>query len=381
MKQLAAIVLALVAVLLAAAPARAGAKNEVQVLALSSADAFDNAQALTVALKRVIARGERFSLAPGDFSLEVLSALLNCPEVPDEECLLKISKKIESERYVWGTVEKSGEQVVARLNVWENGRARGETQLEYSASLTDPSDETLLGLADSAMNRLIAAVESKLFVRSKAIDGEVYVNGAKAGKLSHGRAELKVPSGALEVELRAPGFRPARGKVKVAAGETAELTLEPVPDDGGDFDSVPRGETSRGHGRRILGFSTLGIGTVVAGVGAAFWVQTAQQKEDDIWREYRATVSEDQDPCVQAELEGRREIVEHCDANKQARMAARILVPSGLVIAGIGTVLLATDKSRSGEHVSLGKARKTSSLVLKPVFGPRGGRLDVRVSF
>ena len=77
---LAALWFAVAVVLLA--PRSWAEERELQVIALGSPDAWENAKALTGALRRAVIRADGLSLASGEFSLEVLTAALDCPEPP-----------------------------------------------------------------------------------------------------------------------------------------------------------------------------------------------------------------------------------------------------------------------------------------------------------
>ena len=132
--------LTLAAATVAAAPAHAEASDSqrVQVLAVMSDDGFQQAQALTIALKRAVTRAEGWSLGKGDFSLEVMVAALNCPSPPDSSCQKKIGKKVGTDRYVWGTVKLEGKET--RRNPALVGERRRETTDD--APRTAPTSQT-----------------------------------------------------------------------------------------------------------------------------------------------------------------------------------------------------------------------------------------------
>src|SRR5262245_47852322 len=66
----------------------------VTVVAVQTADADDQAEALTKALRSAVRRMHGWSLGEGDYSLEVLVLSLKCSEPPDASCESRIADQI-----------------------------------------------------------------------------------------------------------------------------------------------------------------------------------------------------------------------------------------------------------------------------------------------
>jgi hypothetical protein len=370
-------------VLLVAPPATADApKMTVQVLAIMSDKGFEQAQALTIALKRAVTRAEGWSLAKGDFSLEVLSAALNCPAVPDDACLKKVESKVGAKRLVWGTLEPQGKEVVAHLRLWEDGQNKRETNLKYSANLTDASDDTLLQIAENAFAQLTGAAQGVLVVIAGNVSGEVFVDGQNMGNLAEGRTELTVPIGKREVRVVAKGYTEAVGTVNVRPGASAEITLYPRPI-GGDAAPVegdPSGKDAGGKTstQRMLGYAGLGIGGAVVLAGGYFWIQTLINNGDDDFNDYNPQ-PKGTDKCEAAREPGgtfeNKKIADFCDKHSRDQTLAWVLTPIGLAIAGAGAYFLLTDDST--------EEQPTSRTRVQPLVGvgPRGGELRLHVTF
>lgn len=378
-------VLTLLLATLAALPAQAqnGDSQKVQVLTLMSDKGFQQAQALTIAFKRAVTRAEGWTLGKGDYSLEVMVAALNCPSPPDKACQKKIGAKVGTNRYVWGTLKLEGKQVVAILHLWENGAEKQQTTLRYSANLTDPSDDSLLKIAEDGFSRLVGGAEGKLELTAGNVTGDVLVDGQRAGAISNGHAELSLPAGEHEVRVRANGFHEATGTVSIKPGSAAQLELSPSPvaGAGGPKDNGPSGPTDY---RAIAGWATLGVGGAVALTGGYFWLQSFLQKQNppDYYTEFSSGPINDSeyknDICKGAKSSGQfknPQVADYCDKNTKTKTVAFILVPVGVVIAGVGTYLLVTDESDKPAEKDTGR--------LKPSFaiGPRGGRVDLSMSF
>ena len=79
----------------------------VHVLGLESDAAYEHSAALTRALKQVLQRAERWSVADGEHSLEVLKAVVQCPDPSWGDCIGEVA---EAEGHhpdihlIWGKV-------------------------------------------------------------------------------------------------------------------------------------------------------------------------------------------------------------------------------------------------------------------------------------
>ncbi len=375
-RALPAVLLAL-GLLLTAFSVSAQSKSNVQVLAIGSDDAFEQAQALTIALKRAITRTEGWSLLKGDYSLEVMTAALGCPIPPDSGCQKKIGTKVGSNRYIWGTLAKSGKKdVVAVLRLWENGEQKKDAHIKYAANLTDPSDDSLMAIASDAFAKLTGEATGVVVVTAGSVNGKIFVDGKEVGVVTDGRTELTLPSGDHKIMVRAEGFNDALGTVSVRAGSSAEVALNPTPaSDGKPAGDDPTLDKKSGGTGKMLGYIGIGVGGALVLTGSYFGVQTLGQIKDSEYEDYRKTaVPEGEDACKYAEATGRSDIVDVCDRNKRDKTLFWVLTPVGAVLAGVGVYLLA-----SGDD----KAASAKPPRVQPMLGlgPRGGELRVNVAF
>ncbi len=362
-------------------PAGAQGKSNVQVLAIGSEDAFEQAQALTIALKRAITRTEGWSLSKGDYSLEVMTAALGCTIPPDAGCQKKISDKVNASRYIWGTLAKNGKrEVIAVLRLWENGEQKKDTQIKYASNLTDPSDDSLMSIAADAFAKLTGEATGIVVVSAGNVNGKVFVDGKEAGTVTDGRTELTLPSGEHKIMVRADGFNDAVGNVTVRAGSSAEVTLNPTTavsgkpgNDNGDA-TADKG----GGSKKLIGYVGIGLGGALILTGSYFGIRTLGQISDSKYEDYRnKEVPSGQDACKYAESQGREDIVDFCDKNGREQLLFWILTPVGAVLAGVGGYLVAT----SNEKPTSSKVRRAPRVQPLVGLGPRGGELRVNVAF
>lgn len=372
---LTAVALALGLSLLSGA-ASADPKAPIQVLAISSDKNFNNAQALTIALKRAVTRAEGWALAKGDFSLEVLSVAMGCATPPDAACQKKIADKVGTSHYIWGTLEVVGKETVAQLHLWEGGSEKRSTTLRYASNLTDPSDDTLLEIAEGGFAELMGATQGVLVVVAGSVSGEVFVDGEKVGLIKDGRTELTVAPGTHQVLVRAKGYSDATGSINVRPGASAEITLNPTPSGSGTGDATQDGG-SKMTTNQMIGYGGIALGAITAGVGGYFWLQTASP--DDKFESYRGELAPGTDACDQAKADKRADIVDICDSHSRNQTMAFVLVPVGLVIAGVGTYFLLSDDGK--EQSSARRTPKGPSLTPVVGLGPRGGEVKLNVVF
>jgi hypothetical protein len=372
----------LVAMMVALGPAKAMADAKtVQVVAIMSDDAFQHAQALTDVLRKAVDHKPGFILGRGEYSLEVLTAALGCPDPPDQVCLEKIARKLRVERYVWGSLKKLPKrQVTAHLSFWEHGSNQRDTTLTYSANLNDAADDALYQIARKAVDELLGPAEGTLVIRARNLNGQVFVNDGPKGKLVQGRAELTVPAGEVNIRVTIDGYRDSLATARVPPGGNAEVKLEPVltsmPQAADrDRELSPVGPPARSS--NVAGYTVVGLGAAVAVAGGVFWYLSYSEQRDRNYEAYRATVPKGQDPCKTAATDNRNDIQDLCSKNQVTRILAFTLTPVGVAVAAVAGVLLATGSSHSE------RARRAPPVRVTPQVGvgPRGAELELELRF
>jgi len=380
-------VLVAFALFLTAFSASAQTKSSVQVLAIGSEDAFEQAQALTIALKRAITRADGWALAKGDFSLEVMTAALGCPIPPDAGCQKKLADKTGASRYIWGTLAKKGKkEVVAVLRLWENGQQKKDIEIKYASNLTDPSDDSLMSIASDAFAKLTGEASGVVVVSAGNVNGKVFVDGVEAGTVTDGRTELTLPSGEHKIMVRADGFNDAVGTVSVRAGSSAEVTLNPTPAGSGKAGGDPTSDSGKGGSKKMLGYLGVGIGGALALTGTYFWLKSYGEQKDSTYEDYRTKyVNKGDEVCKVADADKTHpeaaDVRDICDANSKNKWLARIMVPTGAVIAGLGVYLLITSGDEKPAAGAKAKPRRAPRVVPLVGIGPQGGEARLHFTF
>jgi len=333
----------------------------INVIAIQTADADDQAEALTKALRGAVRLIPGWSLGEGDYSLEVLTLSLKCAEPPDANCQSRIADQIKADRYVWGTVKKKDKKsgmVTADLHLWVRGKGTSQWPVEYSGNLTDQNDDSLRKVASDAIANLTGGPpKGGIHVHAGTVAGQVFLDGQPIGALKNGDGTFMVPAGSHKVTVKAVGFADTESQVVVkptGAPLSLNLTL------------VPAGGSASFNGKRIGGYAALGGGVVFAVIGlvSALQVKSAQDAIQDERKLHPASV----DVCDPA-IVG---IESACSKGKTFQALQIAMFPLAALAGGFGIYLIAT----SGKS-----APRTGNLQVLPQVGPTGGRLDVTYSF
>jgi pyruvate/2-oxoglutarate dehydrogenase complex dihydrolipoamide acyltransferase (E2) component len=321
----------------------------IQVIAIRSDDAEDQADALTGALRNRVRALRGFSLGDGDYALEVLTLGLKCGETPDESCQIKIGNQIHADRFVWGNVKrsKSAKQVVAELHLWTRGRPSTKTEFAFSDNLTAPGDDSLRRLVDEALNILLE------------------------------RQKAPTAAGSASAPARAPAARPttpAPSSTPAAATPDPPAATPAVPSNSSD--------AAGSNLHSALGWTGIGVGgaLIAAGVFSVFRVNAIES--DPKVERYRQGFRPEVDSCEQAEagvssIAGSAtpaEMQDFCSTAGTFKTLEFVFFGLGAISAGAGIYLLATDSGASA-------ARSRSYFAVTPPLGRSGGRVEFGFRF
>jgi len=322
----------------------------IQVIAVRSDDAEDQADALTAALRNRVRALRGFSLGDGDYALEVLTLGLKCGEAPDEACQIKIGNQIRADRFVWGSVKrsKSAKQVVAELHLWTRGRPSTKTEFTFSDNLTAPGDDGLRRLVDEALAILLE--------RQKA-------------------PTAAAPS---STPARVPAARPA---APAPSSTPAAATPDPPADNAaGASDSAA---TSGSSLHSTLGWTGIGLGAGLVGAGIFSVLKVNSIEGEEKVNRYRQGFRPDVDSCDQAEAGNSSKVMgaatpaemqDFCSSAGTFQALEFVFFGLGAISAGVGIYFLATDSSASA-------ARSRSYFTVAPPIGRSGGRVEFGFRF
>lgn len=339
----------------------------INVIAIQTNDADDQAEALTKALRAAVRAMPGWSLGAGDYSLEVLALSLKCPEPPDANCQSRIADQIKSDRYVWGTLaKKKGTQTVTgAIHLWVRGKGESKVPIEYSANLTEAADDSLKKIATDTIYTLTGGPpKGGIHIRAGDVAGQVFLDGQPVGALKAGDGTFKAPSGPHLVTVKAVGYADGQSQIVIKptdAPTEVVLTL------------VPMGNAGSANWKRYGGYGAIGVGVIFGVVGLASAIKVnsvANSTEYTKFRQQEGTGVGD--VCAAATKAGATNIINDCSTGKTFQTLQIVSFPIAAVAAGVGIFLVAT----SGRS-----APKTTGLRVDPQVGPGIGKLDLSYSW
>lgn len=352
----------------------------IHVIALQTNDADDQAEALTKALRSAVRLMPGWSLGEGDNSLEVLVLKLQCTEPPDASCQSRIADVIKSDRYIWGVLNKKGDNVSGDLNYWVRGQGTNKATVDYSGNLTEPNDDALKKVALDALTSLTGGPpKGQLHVKAGTVAGQVFIDGQPIGALVNGEGTFAVPSGQRKITIRATGFADAETTTVVKPTGTVDVALNPQP--AGDSKPVDY--------RKVGGFIGIGAGALLVGLGVVSSLQVNDARTalgtDPITNPgFRGDVGSG-DLCsgeyintVGAKATTPQEAKDAC-AKSMFVPLQFVFYALGAAVGGTGVYLVATsgNSSSDAKPAEAPKAGWTFS----PLASPSGGGLQARYRF
>ena len=331
------------------------------VIAIQTNDADDQAEALSKALRTAVRTLPGWSLAAGDYSLEVLTLSLKCADPPDADCQSRIAEQLKTERFVWGTLSKEGANVRGSIHFWTRGKGTTDASVNYSANLTEANDDALRRIAEETMTQLTGGPpKGPLHVRAGTGVGQVFVDGQPVGALQAGDGRFFVPTGPHRVTVKASNYLDVEGQVAVNATTGAEIALTMVPDSSG-----------RGVPPRVwFGAGALALGVVAGVTGIVSSVQVNDVVNNPRYTSFRQANPQSSDVCglAASPTHGAPDVASLCNTGKTFQAMQIVAYPLAAVAAGVGVYLLAT----------VGKpAPKASGLRLNPQLNWSGASLDL----
>jgi hypothetical protein len=356
----------------------------IHVIALQTSDADDHAESLTKALRGAVRAMPGWSLGEGDNALEVLVLKLQCQEPPDASCQSRIADVIKSDRYVWGLIEKKGENVVGSLNYWVRGQGTSTVPFEYSANLTEANDDALKRVALDAITQLTGGPpKGQLHVKAGSVTGQVFVDGQPVGALTNGEGTFSVPSGQRKITVKATGFLDAETTTVIKPTGTVDVALNPLS----------AGDSKPIDFRKVGGFVGIGAGALLVGLGVVSTVQVADAR-DKLGTDpktnpgFRGDVASG-DLCS-GTYTGQDGTQKQTPADAMKQCDKAVFVPLqfvfyalGAVVAGTGVYLVATSGSSGAPTTGpdAKPAAPATGWTFAPVAGPQGGGLQALYRF
>ncbi len=346
----------------------------IHVISVQTPDADDQAEALTKALRQAVRAMPGWSLADGDYSLEVLTLSLRCPEPPDAGCQSRIADQIRTDRYVWGILSKGkGGNVSGELNFWVRGKGTTKVPVNYSANLTEAEDESLKRIAADTVNKLTGGPpKGEVKVKAGNVAGQVFIDGQPIGALTAGEGTFFVPSGSHQIVVKAPGYSDVSTAITVRPNAPTDVVVSPA--------TAP--DTTPPNWKRIGGFAGIGAGVAFAAVGLVGSLRVNSLNSDDpvanpyyrVRQQYPEGHNLCRDKADPPFSSADEQIVEDaCGTGDTGAVMQLVFYPLAAMAAGAGVYLLATSGTAAPEN--------KTGFIVRPRFDKTGGKLDFGFQF
>jgi hypothetical protein len=348
----------------------------VYVLSLSTEDSDDQADALTQALRSRVRQAHGWSISETTQSFDTLAIALKCPQRPDTGCLQRIGDQLHTDHFVWGTLSKGrAGEVKADIHMWSRGKPDSEATDTYSDNIKDPADEALRAIASVLFGKVSGSgAGGTLVVHAGNASGEVLVDGAPRGTLEGGVARIDVPVGSHTIAVRVRGYDASPQTANIAVNAESDVTITltraaPPPVEESPSSSFPA--------RKVIEWSAIVIGAgllVAGGVETAAWINDSNQSSTNR-QQVPASIK---DVCAsQINTYAQKACQESKDAQTVSALGWTFGL-AGAAVLGTGVILLLTDHGSSSES---DQAADKTALHVVPSVGPRGGGVDLSLSF
>jgi hypothetical protein len=335
----------------------------ITVIAVQTADAYDQAEALTAALRNAVRSMPGWSPGAGDYSLEVLSLSMKCPDPPDAACESRIADQIKADRYIWGIIGKKGGAISGSLHLWIRGKGTTKVDVNYSSNLTEPTDDALKKVASDALMTLTGGPpKGSLQIKAGDVPGQVFVDGQPIGALTAGEGMFSLPAGSHKVLVRAVGYADMESTVVVKPNATASISLSPSTTEA----------DSPTNWRRIGGFIGLGSGVAFGAIGLYGSLRVFSIDGSSEFEKFRNQYPGEDDICTHEAEDAA--LADQCDTAATMEVVQLVFYPLAAVAGGVGLYLLLTSYSDDGDA-------PTTGFEVSPKIGQHGGKLDVSYRF
>jgi len=369
-----------------AAPADTPGAVSVEVLAIASNDAVDEAAALTDAFKHALIEAAGMVDNGKSHALEAVALTVGCDDAMANACAPKIAAEIKQNRFVYGTLKKApGNKLTTTLHYYDNGQIKTVAKTYDGGPVAkDGTSPELKKIALEVLYQLVGgppkgAVTVTVSGPAGNDDGDLYEGGTKVGHVTNGKASIELPSGSHTIELRVNGYASTTGTVEVTPAGTT-LQLAPVK----LAPSKPLDWQLYG------GIAAMAAGAVFIGLGVSASLATRDAQDDPTFTQYRKRFpSSVSDTCAEAKKNSAgsppanaaeiASVNDTCDRASSKQKQQIIFYALGGVLLGGGAILVLTDKkSEEAKPEEKEKAAKAKLQVqVQPSFGIGFGSLSL----
>lgn len=381
------------------------ADGKIAAMGVRSLDGEDELERkLSTALRTAAGNLPGYTVSDREQSLEQMSLAYGCEE-PDSRCLGEIARALTVDHLVYGTVIGSSAGHELTLYSYSASPSRLESTVLRGATPAQLAGPAAKDTMSSLLRRLFGQEEAPAApVKAKPTTGKlrvtgpvgagVILDGKAAGAIdASGSARFDLEPGQHAVRLAGPGSSSLDDQLALieAGVEDTVSLIPPVAATSSvqqlDDSEPPPPEKPKRSLRKILGWTSIGIGAAFAIATVYSWVRIEKINDDDDYLAYRASYPRANLPngvknvCSraragelamlkpeQADLE--KSAADLCDEANTLETLQYVFIGGTVLGAGVGTYLL------------LSANREPRATVrLSPRFDAQSASLAATVSF
>jgi hypothetical protein len=385
-------------------PSMAAGQTTVTVLGLRSAPAEEDvARQMTEALRRAAqaASSPELTYSGRTNDLAQLLVLFDC-DGPTPQCLQRIGESLSSNRLVYGLLEP------------QSGRPDADFQIDLVLFDVETSEdvrtlrevvprstnaEGMNALASRFYRALTTRVsQGSLSVRCTVAGAHVFLGDREVGTTGADPLVLReLEPGEVRLRVTHPDFQEFTREVTIAADQLLEVDVamtqaeEVPPDDDTDLadtEPEPTGDTNDQRSLAWLGWSSLGLGVVLGGLGLWGSLDVYFANTDSVLHTEREHWPSETNVCDQADDGTIRnesgdytaqDVADRCGRARAWQALQFVMYGLGAAAIGVGIWLLVREVQRrdddgEGEQAAL-------RLTVDPVVLNGGGALSASLSF
>jgi len=401
--------LLVVGLCMSAAPALADAK--VLVLGMRSVEGDDElANALTDQLRGAARQVGGWAVSQTAVSMAQMGLAHGCDEI-DAACLADISKGLQVDRIIFGTIRRTSARAdhayAVLLSLFDAQTGEIARQIDDTIAPDQTEAQALAGHAQRLLERLLSvSTGGAISIQANVADAEVTINGQPVGQTRDGALRLEgLQPGLYRVQIAKSGY--ATHMSTVAVGEGADTSLAAVLSQDGaptpaspkayEDDSFDAHDGARGKDLSWLGWTLVGVsGASLIGAVASMAI-ISDVNDDPLYEDYRDAVARgndrvrmanrpqevEDDVCEAAEIgldygfsaPNLQKVNDLCSKGATFEVLQWVFLGTAVAAGGAGAYLLLTSNSEPAEPSPAAK------LTLQPRWSPGRGSLSATLRF
>jgi hypothetical protein len=386
------------------------ADAKVLVLGMRSVEGDDElANALTDQLRGAARQVAGWAVSQTAVSMAQMGLAHGCDEI-DAACLADISKGLQVDRIIFGTIRRTSARAdhayAVMLSLFDGQTGEIARQIDDTIAPDQTDAQALAGHAQRMLERLLS-VESggAISIQANVADADVTINGQPVGQTRDGALRLEgLEPGLYRVQISKAGFATHMSTVAVSEGADTSMAAVLTQDGAAtaaqkpyEDDTLDAHDGKRGSDLSWLGWTLVGVGGASLAGAVVSMAVVNDVNDDPLYEDYRDAVARGNDRvrmqnnpqevvddvCDAAELGldygfsagNLQKVNDLCSKGATFEVLQWVFLGTAVAAGGVGTYLLLTSGSEPSEPKAAAK------LTLQPRWSPGRASLSATLRF